>query len=61
MYNHFAFISELRNEIPRKGTETVNPDAVDLVDSLLRNEIPRKGTETRRGIRSLDSIQRIEK
>ena len=36
----------LRNEIPRKGTETVLFFVQKQMYSTLRNEIPRKGTET---------------
>ena len=36
----------LRNEIPRKGTETVTDASITTPPQRLRNEIPRKGTET---------------
>ena len=38
----------LRNEIPRKGTETEEKRMLNKAELQLRNEIPRKGTETKK-------------
>ena len=53
--------SPLRNEIPRKGTETGQPVPVTILSLWLRNEIPRKGTETDIPLPQEHGLLKIEK